>query len=103
ASVLGPARIILSLGITIALFPEWPQVTATPSAGLFLLWVMVEAGLGIGIGVTVAFISEPLAVGAQMRGLQAGYGFATTIFLITRGPPTSPLISSPMVARLLFF
>src|SRR5208283_2986867 len=57
-AVLSPARIILSLGITIALFPEWPRIAATPSAGLFLLWVLVEAGLGLGIGLTVAFISE---------------------------------------------
>ena len=102
-SVLGPARIILSLGITIALFPEWPQVAATPSAGLFLLWVMVEAGLGIGIGLTVAFISESLAVGAQMMGLQAGYGFATTIDPNTQADSTVLVIFSQLAAGLLFF
>src|SRR5580692_3891800 len=78
-SVISPARVILSLGITLALFPEWPTVAVIPSAGLFLLWIMVEAGLGIGIGLTVAFVGESLGVGAQVMGLQAGYGFATTI------------------------
>ena len=102
-SVLSPARVILSLGIAIALFPEWPQVAATPSAGLFLLWVMVEAGLGVGIGLTVAFISESLAVGAQVMGLQAGYGFATTIDPNTQADSTVLVIFSQLAAGLLFF
>ena len=75
-AVLSPARVILSLGITIALFPVWPQVINAPSAGLFLMWVLAEAGLGIGIGLTVGFVIESLAVGAQVMGLQAGYGFS---------------------------
>src|ERR1035438_5484104 len=100
SSVLGPVRIILSLGITMALFSQWPQVVATPSAGLFLLWVLVEAGLGIGIGLTVAFVSESLAVGAQMMGLQAGYGFATTIDPNTQADSTVLVIFSQLAAGL---
>jgi flagellar biosynthetic protein FliR len=102
-SVLSPARIILSLGMTIALFPEWPQVAATPSAGLLVLWVMVEAGLGLGIGLTVAFISESLAVGAQVMGLQAGYGFATTIDPNTQADSTVLVTFAQVAAGLLFF
>jgi flagellar biosynthetic protein FliR len=102
-SVLNPARIILSLGITIALFPEWPHVTATPSAGLFLLWILVEAGLGLGIGLTVAFVSESLAVGSQIIGLQAGYGFAATIDPNTQADSTVLVIFSQLAAGLLFF
>jgi len=102
-SVLSPARIILSLGIAISLYPEWPRVAATPSAGLFFLWVMVEAGLGVGIGLTVAFIGESLAVGAQVMGLQAGYGFATTIDPNTQADSTVLVIFSQLAAGLLFF
>ena len=47
--------------------------------GCSLLWIMVEAALGIGIGLAVAFVSEAFAVGAQVMGLQAGYAFASTI------------------------
>jgi flagellar biosynthetic protein FliR len=103
ASVLGLARVILSLAITIALFPVWPQVAATPSAGLFLMWMLAEAGLGIGIGLTVAFISESFAVGAQVMGLQAGYGFATTIDPNTQADSTVLVIFSQLAAGLLFF
>lgn len=102
-AVLSPARVILSLGITIALFPEWPQVTATPSAGLFLMWILVEAGLGLGIGLTVAFVSESLAVGAQVMGLQAGYGFATVIDPNTQADSSVLITFSQLAAGLLFF
>jgi flagellar biosynthetic protein FliR len=102
-AVLSPARVILSVGITIALYPEWPRVTATPSAGLFLMWVLVEAGLGLGIGLTVAFISESLAVGAQVMGLQAGYGFAATIDPNTQADSSVLVIFSQIAAGLLFF
>jgi flagellar biosynthetic protein FliR len=102
-SVLSPARVILSLGMTIALLPEWPRVAAVPSAGLFLLWIMVEAGLGLGIGLTVAFVSESLGIGAQVMGLQAGYGFATTIDPNTQADSTVLVIFSQLAAGLLFF
>ncbi len=39
----------------------------------------MEAALGIGIGLAVAFVTEAFSVGAQSMGLQAGYRFATTI------------------------
>jgi flagellar biosynthesis protein FliR len=102
-AILSPARVILSLGVTIALFPEWPHVTATPTAGLFFMWVMVEAGLGLGIGLTVAFISESLAVGAQVMGVQAGYGFASTIDPNTQADSGVLVVFSQLAAGLLFF
>jgi len=102
-AVLSPVRIILSLGITIALFPEWPRIAAVPSAGLFLLWIMVEAGLGIGVGLTVAFIGESLSVGAQILGLQAGYGFASTIDPNTQADSGVLVVFSQLAAGLLFF
>lgn len=102
-SVLSPARVILALGVTLALFPEWPQVTDNPSAGMFLLWVMVEAGLGLGIGLTVAFVSESLAVGAQVMGLQAGYGFATIVDPNTQADSSVLVVFAQLAAGLLFF
>jgi flagellar biosynthetic protein FliR len=102
-SVLSPARVILSLGITIALFPEWPRIAATPSAGLFLLWLTVEAALGLGIGLVVAFVSESLGVGAQVMGLQAGYGFASVIDPNTQADSGVLVIFSQIAAGLLFF
>jgi len=102
-SVLSPARVILSLGMTIALFPEWPQIAARPSAGLLLMWTMVEAGLGLGIGLGVAFVAESLAVGAQVMGLQAGYGFASVIDPNTQADSAVLVIFSQLASGLLFF
>lgn len=101
--LLSPARVILSLGITIALFPEWPQVAAVPSAGLFVMWVLIEAGLGLGIGLTIAFVTESLRVGAQMLGLPAGFGFAATIDPSTQADSTVLIVFTQLAAGLLFF
>jgi flagellar biosynthetic protein FliR len=102
-SVLSPARVMLSMGMTIALFPEWPNVANEPSIGLFILWILVEASLGIGIGLAVAFISEALLVGAQTMGLQAGYGFATTIDPNSQADSTVLVTFAQLAAGLLFF
>jgi|SRR5271157_3781640 len=102
-SALSPARVMLSLGMTVALFPEWPQVSNAPSAGLFALWILVEAALGIGIGLAVAFISESLLVGAQAMGFQAGYGFATTIDPSSQADSTVLVLFAQLAAGLLFF
>jgi len=74
-SAVDPARIILIGGMTIALAPVWPHPPADTSAGLFVLWMMSEAALGIGIGLAVAFALEAFTMGAQMIGLQAGFSF----------------------------
>ena len=102
-SMLSPARVVFSLAVTVALFPLWPKIPQEPSAGLFLMWVLVEAALGIGIGIAVAFISESLAVGAQVMGLQAGYGFATTVDPNSQADSTVLVIFSQLAAGLLFF
>src|ERR1700730_3077221 len=65
-SMVHPARVILTFGVTIALFPQWPRVTANPSVGLFTMWIIEEAALGIGIGLLVAFAIEAFNVGAQI-------------------------------------
>jgi len=103
ANVINPARVLLALSITIALFPQWPHIATYPSAGLLAMWIMVEAALGIGIGLAVAFVTETFAVGAQIMGLQAGYGFASTIDPNTQADSSILVILSQIFASLLFF
>ena len=100
---LSPARVILTLGVTVALYPEWPRVTEFPSAGQFVMWLLVEATLGIGIGVAVSFISEAFAIGAQVMGLQAGYAFASTIDPTTQADSSVLAIFTQIAAGMLFF
>src|SRR5262245_61786328 len=71
------ARIVLSLAITMALCQVWPATPATMSA--LFGWMAAEAGFGIAIGLVVALISEAFTLAMQVLGIQAGYGYATTI------------------------
>jgi flagellar biosynthetic protein FliR len=103
ATVINPARVILSLSITIALFPQWPHIATYPTAGLLAMWLMVEAALGIGIGLAVAFVTESFGVAAQIMGLQAGYSFATTFDPNTQADSSVLVIFTQIAAGLLFF
>jgi flagellar biosynthesis protein FliR len=74
------ARIVLSVTITLALFPLWPQIDAARVDGpRLLLWVLPELAVGVTIGLGVAFILEVFLTGAQILSLNAGFSFAQTI------------------------
>jgi len=103
SSSLGPARVMLSLGMTIALFSHWPRVDGTPSVESFVMWIILEAALGVGTGLAVAFLMEALALGAQIIGLQAGYAFASTVDPNTQADSTVLVVLSQVAAGLLFF
>jgi flagellar biosynthetic protein FliR len=102
-AVVNPARAILALGITISLFPLWPQISTYPSAGTMVMWLMVEAALGVGIGLSVAFITEAFALGAQAMSLQAGYAFASTFVPNTQADSAVVVVLMQIVTGLLFF
>jgi flagellar biosynthesis protein FliR len=74
------ARIVLSVLTTLALFPLWPQIDPARVDGpRLLLWVLPEVGVGVTIGLGVAFILEAFLMGAQILSLNAGFSFAQTI------------------------
>jgi len=101
--VVNPARVILSLGITVALYPLWPHLTTYPAAGTLVMWLVVEAALGIGIGLAVAFVTEAFAMGAQVMSLQAGYAFASTFDPNTQADSAVVVVLMQIVSGLLFF
>jgi flagellar biosynthetic protein FliR len=73
-------RVVLSLAITVALFPVWPALPNTlPSIGALTAWASCEAGFGLVVGLAVAFLIEGFQLAAQIIGLQAGYGYSLTI------------------------
>ena len=78
------ARIVLSLAITVALQSVWPAPPAPLTGGIADLWALlgrmgVEASFGIAIGLVVALVSEAFTLSMQILGIQAGYGYASTI------------------------
>jgi flagellar biosynthesis protein FliR len=76
----GPVRAVLAMAFTFALFPFWPVVPdSLPTSGALIGAAFAEAGFGLLAGLAVAFLNEGFQIAAQVLGVQAGYGFATTI------------------------
>src|SRR5690242_14596991 len=97
------ARVVLTLGFTLALFPEWPALGGTPGTGWLVASLVAEAALGATIGLAVACVSETLLVTAQVVGLQAGYGYASTIDPNTQADASVLLVVAELIGGLLFF
>ena len=65
-------RAALAASITLALMPTWPAIASTGvTFGTLVGWMLAEAGLGIAVGIAVAFLSEIFQMGAQMTYDQA--------------------------------
>ncbi|HLI83830.1 MAG TPA: flagellar biosynthetic protein FliR [Bryobacteraceae bacterium] len=97
-------RVVLSVGITLALQSRWPAINAAAITPAQLTgWALVEAGLGVGIGVAVSMILEVFVLSGQLLGLQAGYGYASTIDPNTQADSGILLVFAELFAGLLFF
>ena len=98
-----PVRVVLCLSLTIALFPLWPAPPAAPSVGLLLGWLVVEAAVGLSIGLVVGFLSEAFGIFGQMVGLHSGHSFASTVDPNTQADSAIFVILGQSIAGLLFF
>jgi len=75
-----PVRVVLAVSVTFALFPVWPQLAnQLPTFGQLAAWIFAEAGFGLAAGIAVNLLTEGFQIAAQLIGLQAGYGYASTI------------------------
>jgi flagellar biosynthetic protein FliR len=102
----GPAaaRIVFSLACTVALSSRWPVIDASAvTTGVFIAWVLSEAAFGLVAGVLVGMTAEAIVMGAQILGLQAGYGYASTIDPNTQADSGILLVLAQLLAGLLFF
>lgn len=101
------ARITLSLAITIALQSAWPSVPVSFEGGLSDVWVVLEhmaaeAGFGIAIGLVVALLGESFTMAMQILGIQAGYGYASTIDPNSEADSTVLVVLAQLSAWMLF-
>ena len=97
------ARIVLSVMITMALYPLWPQVDAARAdVPRMLLWVLPELAVGVTIGLGVAFILEVFLLGAQILSLNAGFSFAQTIDPATQAQSGVLLIFGQLAGGMVF-
>ncbi len=101
----GPAlpRVVLSVGIAIALYPQWPVVIGVVELPQFVVWVLAEATLGILVGLLVALLTETFAIGAQAISMPAGYTYASSIDPSTQAESNVLVILAQLVSGLLFF
>ncbi len=104
AGVLGPARVVLALGFTLALAPRWPALVGPPpEIGILLIWIVREAALGMAAGVAVSIVLEVLGLAAQIMSMPAGYGYASTIDPNTQADSGVLLVLAQTMGALLFF
>ena len=98
------ARAVLAVGFTFALFGQWPVVDAgsmTPSR--LIGWIFAESAIGLVIGISTAIVLECFTMAAQILGLQAGYGYASTIDPNTQADSGILLVFAQLIAGMLFF
>jgi flagellar biosynthetic protein FliR len=103
-AVPGTARAGFSLAVALALFPYWPQIDVrATSTGLFAVWLVGEATYGLAAGLLVGFLAEFLTLGAQLIGLQAGYGYASVVDPTTQADSDVLQVLARLTGGLLFF
>src|SRR6185312_1114454 len=99
-----PVRAAFALACTFALYSRWPVVNAANVTSAVLIgWVVTEAAMGIAIGVCVAIALEAFTFAAQMLGVPAGYGYASTIDPNSEADSTVLVVMAQLIAGLLFF
>ncbi len=98
------ARAAFSMAVTLALFSHWPQVDVNGiSVGALAVAVAGEAAFGLAAGLLVGFLGEALTLGAQLIGLQAGYGYASVVDPTTQADSDVLQVVARLTGGLLFF
>lgn len=96
------ARVVLSLALTVALYPAWPAVDA-PGLLSLCAFILAEAAFGITVGLAASFLAEALSFGAQVIAMQAGFGYASMVDPTTQAESSVMLVFAQLSAGLLFF
>jgi len=104
SSVIAPVRVAFMFGFTLALSSRWPvMASAPPTLGTLAGWIGAEAAAGIAVGVSVAIVIEAFTLAAQILGLPAGYGYASTIDPTTQADAGILVVLAQLLAGMLFF
>jgi flagellar biosynthesis protein FliR len=97
------ARIVLSIVMTVALYPLWPQPEGMPTgAGGLLMGILPEVAVGVAVGLAVSLILEAFLLGAQVLSLNAGYSFASTVDPTTQADSGVLVVFAQLAGGLVF-
>lgn len=97
-------RVVLAVAFTFALFPAWPSLPdELPNFGALAGTAFAEAGFGLVVGLAVAFLNEGFQLAAQVLGVQAGFGFATTVDPSSQADSGVLQAMMTLITGLLFF
>jgi flagellar biosynthetic protein FliR len=66
-------------------------------------YAVMDAGVGMVLGLTVSFAIEAMKIAAQIAGLHAGFGFASTIDPNSEVDSSLLIVTAELFAGLLFF
>jgi len=103
-SAPSPIRAVFALALTFAMFPVWPSPPdQLPTFGSLVASAFAEAGFGLVAGLAVGFLNEAFQLAGQILGVQAGYGFATTIDPSSQADSGVLQVLLSLVTGLLFF
>ena len=104
SSAPAAAKVILAASLTFCLASRWPALDASDiTTGKLAASVAAEAAIGIAIGVAVSVVLEAFIFAAQVLGLPAGYGYASTVDPTTQADSGILLVLSQLMAGMLFF
>lgn len=95
------ARVVLTVGIAVALLPIYAPVQQGLSTSFLVTAVLSEAVLGLSVGLMMSILSEGMGLAAQAIGLQAGYSYASTIDPTTQADSSVLIVFSQLAAGML--
>lgn len=98
-----PVRIAFSLAVTLALYPLWPVLHTAPETGTLVGWLVMEAVMGMTIGLVIGFLSEAFGFFGQLISLHSGHSFASTIDPTTQADSGLIVVMAQSIAGLLFY
>ncbi len=100
-----PAKIILCLVITAALWPVWAARPTHSDMNIpkLVSGLAAEISLGLAIGVVVSVVLEIFQFAAQLVSLQAGFAYASTIDPMSGADSPVLVTSAQLLAAVLFF
>ena len=98
------ARIGLAVTFTLVVRPEWNAPAGIEhSLERIVAGVAAEAGIGLAIGVSLAFAIEAFMFAAQQASLVAGFAYASTVDPASGADSTVMITVAQLFSGLLFF